>query len=351
MANYCEIKESQKCQTLSKMSGISPDSVAEMCTEYQDLYGIFPELDNIPDANSEPYLRESLELKTTKSGTTYQSTQNILDKTSSSSIEEANATINDTHRDLDVRITDINGVSIFEIKPRPSEYRIGSTPYSITATNDSQVQCGIIDSLDKMRKYYGINIIPITSDDDFPGLNVSGAKAFINNGNIYVNIDNAGIDSPIHEMLHLFLGTLSRQNSNMFYELVNSVEQLSDYDYRSQFYPNRTRSDVNEEIFVEELSKYLTGQKSLLSELNDNVLNKMLYCIQRDLDTFLDGNYSVKSLDNLYDCSLKELAEMTESNIFNIETGGHLNKSTIHRMLANLKEKYLKSNELTENCE
>jgi hypothetical protein len=63
-----------------------------------------------------------------------------------------------------------------------------------------------------------------------------------------------------------------------------------------------------------------------------------MYYIQRDLDTLFDGNYSVRSLDEVFNCSLKELAELTESNIFNIENGGSLNPSTIHRMLANIKE-------------
>jgi hypothetical protein len=42
---------------------------------------------------------------------------------------------------------------------------------------------------------------------------------------------------------------------------------------------------------------------------------------------------------------------MTESNIFNIENGGILNSATVHRMLSNVKENYLKTGELTENCE
>jgi hypothetical protein len=37
------------------------------------------------------------------------------------------------------------------------------------------------------------------------------------------------------------------------------VENISDYDYRSSYYPNRTRSDINEEIFVEEFAKFLTN--------------------------------------------------------------------------------------------
>jgi hypothetical protein len=86
-------------------------------------------------------------------------------------------------------------------------------------------------------------------------------------------------DSPIHEMLHIFLGSMSRFNSNLFYKLVSSVEQLPDYEYRSKFFPNRTRSDINEEIFVEELAKYLTGNSSLFDNLNNNILNQILYYI------------------------------------------------------------------------
>jgi len=63
------------------------------------------------------------------------------------------------------------------------------------------------------------------------------------------------------------------------------------------------------------------------------------------------GNFSVKSLDDTFNCSLKELAELTESNIFNIKNGGSLNPDTIHRMLANTKEQYMKEGELIENCE
>lgn len=351
MADYCSIQNSQKHRTLSEMSGVSEDLVAQTCNEYLDLYGRYPELDEIPNADSSTYLEEEYNIKTSKSGTKYSNTQMILDINGSTSIEEANASINESHRDLEVKITDINGVSIFEISPRPSEYIIGNSPYIINASESTQVQCGIINSLNKMRKYYGINIIPITSDDVIPGINVSQSKAFIYNGDIYLNIDNASIDSPIHEMLHILLGSISRYNPTLFHQLIDSVEQLPDYENKANKFINRTRGDINEEIFVEEFSKYLTNQSSLFNNIEDNVINQIMYYIQRDLDTIFNGNFSVKSIDGVFNCSLKELAELTESNIFNIENGGSLNPSTIHRMLANTKEHFLKTNELTENCE
>jgi hypothetical protein len=47
-------------------------------------------------------------------------------------------------------------------------------------------------------------------------VDVNSAKAFIKNGTIYINIDNATIDSPIHEMLHLFIGSISFSNPQLF---------------------------------------------------------------------------------------------------------------------------------------
>lgn len=351
MADYCSIQNSQKHQTLLEMSGVSKESVTQTCNEYLDLYGRYPELDEIPNADSSKYLEEEYNIKTSKSGTKYSNTQMILDINGSNTIEEANASINEFHKDLEIKITDINGISIFEISSRPSEYNIRSVPYLINTKELSQVQCGIIDSLNKMRKYYGINIIPVTSEDIIPGINISQSKAFIYNGNIYLNIDNASIDSPIHEMLHILLGSMSRYNPTLFYQLVNSVEQLPDYENRVNKFINRTRSDINEEIFVEEFSKHLTNQSSMFDSIDDNIINQIMYYIQRDLDTIFNGNFSVKSIDGVFNCSLKELAELTESNIFNVENGGSLNPSTIHRMLSNVKEHFLKTNELTENCE
>jgi hypothetical protein len=67
-----------------------------------------------------------------------------------------------------------------------------------------------------MRNFYGINISYITNDDLIEDVDVGSAKAFIKNGTIYINVDNATIDSPIHEMLHLFIGSISLSNPQLF---------------------------------------------------------------------------------------------------------------------------------------
>ena len=67
-----------------------------------------------------------------------------------------------------------------------------------------------------MRQCYGINIQYIDNSDLIEDVDVNTAKAFIKNGTIYINVDNATIDSPVHEMLHLFIGSISFSNPQLF---------------------------------------------------------------------------------------------------------------------------------------
>ena len=61
--NYCEIKNSQKGQTLKEMSGLSEFSSYSFIRGFEEENGRIPELDEIPGANSEPYLDKQLKVK------------------------------------------------------------------------------------------------------------------------------------------------------------------------------------------------------------------------------------------------------------------------------------------------
>jgi hypothetical protein len=46
------------------------------------------------------------------------------------------------------------------------------------------------------------------------------AKAFIYNGTIYINVDNGGIESPIHELMHVICSVMKYDSkySDKYYE-------------------------------------------------------------------------------------------------------------------------------------
>jgi hypothetical protein len=49
------------------------------------------------------------------------------------------------------------------------------------------------------------------------------ASAFIYNGDVYINTDIASIDSKVHELMHILLGSMRFKNPELYFELVQTV--------------------------------------------------------------------------------------------------------------------------------
>ena len=131
-------------------------------------------------------------------------------------------------------------------------------------------------------------------------------KIIIYNGNIYINTDIASIDSPLHEIMHLLLGSIKFSNPDLYYNLVSLSEQFTGYDKLIKTFKNRTKSDINEELFVTEFSRFMMGEDSILSELDENTMYEISYNVHRLLDSILMGNYSSNKISsNIYSLSLK----------------------------------------------
>jgi hypothetical protein len=120
----------------------------------------------------------------------------------------------------------------------------------------------------KLANLYGINFRNVTiadlqNDKKFESvIDAKHTNAFILDGEIYINMDVADIDAPMHEISHLLLGSIKYQNPQLYSQLVGISEQLPNYSELVKNYSNRTRSDINEEIFVTELAKFAANKRS-----------------------------------------------------------------------------------------
>jgi hypothetical protein len=242
---------SAEFQALKEKSGLSTEELKGYCYYYIDKCGRFPYLDEIAEANSSKYLTEKLELN--ENGGT--SAKKILDYTQSESIEEATHKINDTHRDVEVDITPVLDRAIVRISKRPSFYQVQRGEQVVP---DEVVNSRVLlnTALTKLARLYGINFKSVTTDElrDMFGNkmpDVYSTKAFVYNNEVYINTDLATADTPVHEMLHLLLGSIRYSDPDLYYNLVNLVDKLPQRDTLARMYKNRTRQDINEEIFVE----------------------------------------------------------------------------------------------------
>lgn len=347
----CINKNSLEYQTLKNKSGIQDSILNIVCRNYLDKYGRFPYLDEIPNVNSESHLTNRFHIH--NNGTKIET---ILQETGVDTIEEATQNINNEYRDLEVEITPVVDEAIIDITHRPTTNNFDVNPIEV----DSNVNSYMVfnNALEKLANLYGIKFNTVTDAElttpkwQEIAPDIASANAFVYNGEIYINIDRNSVDAPLHELMHILIGSMRFTNPSMYQELVLSVENFPNYQLLVQQYPNRSRNDVNEEIFVTEVSKLLLGLESNLSNLDPKILYEINYNAKRVLDSILMGQDSVKTITDLYTMSFKELTQAVNSEIMTNKFKGFINMegSELHRKLNNMKSDLLKNKQLEEYC-
>ncbi len=337
-------------QTLKEKSGLSESDLSTFCTGFQARYNRFPNLDEIPSSNSELYLQKNININDGIAPI-----NNIINYTGVSSVQEATQKLNNEHRDLEIRITPIGNNAFVDIEHRPN-------PYNSEIKEQIQIDDNVLNfsffnsAISKLQTLYGINHIPITTEEINQQFGTQipeayTAKAFVLDGQVYINTDIATVDSPVHENLHILLGGLRYGNPEMYINLVNTVEQLPNYNRLTKEFTNRTRQDVNEELFVRELAKALTGQQSILNSLEPITKYELSYNLSRTLDSILMGDISVRRLGNrTYLDTIKNIAQLVNSSTLNNKATTLLDNSQLHRTIANTKSQLLKEGKLKEFC-
>lgn len=342
-----------------KMSGMSEFSFNAFASKFVESNGRYPELDELPNANSRPYLNKALNI--TSEDTVNNS--KLLEYTKTDDLGKANIELNKLYRDLEIKIIPIIDQSKVDVKERPTKWRgIYEGGIDIDSTKSPQRDAGVISNIaERLATLYGINMKTISNselamDDKWKDI-VADARTvngFIYQGDIYLNVDNMQIDTPLHEMLHLILGSTRFTDPALYTNLVNSMEQAPMYQDRAMDYMNRTRMDINEEILVSEMSKYMTGQNSLISKLDKKTLNKLYYNMNRLLDSAVFGKQSVSTLDSakLFNSSLLKLSRDLGSELTNNSYTGtiDLNAAETHRIMANVKSSLMEQGKLKEYC-
>ena len=111
--------------------------------------------------------------------------------------------------------------------------------------NDVSIQTFMDQSLTEaityFNKQFGINIHAVTRSEleQFSkenNLKLEGkldvVKAFVYNGEVYINTSNANVENLFHELSHIFLGILKAKDFNMYQEIVDEYTKKSNFTYQ-----------------------------------------------------------------------------------------------------------------------
>lgn len=145
-----------------------------------------------------------------------------------------------------------------------------------------------------------INFIHNSQLDEFSDIkDINKLRAFVLNGEYYVNIDKANIAEPLHEVLHMVLASMKYSNFNEYMKLVESIQNHPSFNQIADSY-NEVNSDVLEEVFV-----------TLFSEsVRKNILLQGVFTEEVFMDSVKKGIVEMFDLNNdLSDQSTYELLD------------------------------------------
>ena len=94
----CVVKNSEYRMKL-KQSGISEPLFESFVMDFMDKYGRFPNLDEIPRANSTQHLQDTLHITEGAANI-----EDILASTNTTNITDANIVLNDQYTDQDIKL-------------------------------------------------------------------------------------------------------------------------------------------------------------------------------------------------------------------------------------------------------
>lgn len=209
----------------------------------------------------------------------------------------------------------------------------------------------VMNMVNLIKDKFGVEIEVIHNNElsQFNNPEVYQAAAFVTNNKIYVNIDVASVEEPLHELLHLVLATMKGTNKENYYKLISSVQYHPLFRTVVKNY-NDVNAELLEETFVKLLSK--TFRNNILREgvFNEVSFNK---AIKDSIAILIDtkADFMWEDSFDLLGKNLNELLYEFGSNLIDNEEN-LINQESIDTMFSVSSQinALLNSGVLTEKC-
>ena len=176
----------------------------------------------------------------------------------------------------------------------------------------------LTSAIDYFNKQFGINAHSMTRSelkqfniDNNLGLEnkLDVVKAFVFNGEIYINTSNANAEDLFHELSHILLGVVKAKDINIYNELVENYKNRSNYKYQfnshRKSYKHYSEQDVIEETVADMIAEDMFKNKQLgnsdfngseILSLFENIFKKSQQFTQNMSDNGLGFSKYMKQL-------------------------------------------------------
>ena len=186
----------------------------------------------------------------------------------------------------------------------------------------------------------------------------STVKAFIHNGEIYINSSTANIQDSFHEYAHLILGVLKSnpKTRNVYVELLkkalNTEYAAQAIERKRKLYPNRSYYDLAEEVFADMYGAYMNKNlpydiSTLFDDSKELKENENVIFNLKDADKPLK-EYSGKTMRDFWERFNRDVALTLKDNPSFIKGNGEIQ---MQRRKANWLAQQIKDGKIEEKCE
>lgn len=204
----------------------------------------------------------------------------------------------------------------------------------------------LIPYINLVKDKLGVNIHLVTNQDTN-----ENERAFIQDGEFYINIDKADITDIFHELGHGIFATLKRQNPSIYYNMMNIAIQSPKFQEIAQFYQDKHGSDLQEEVLLKllqmEMKGYAFSNTKLITD-NTPILN-IIHNIITDFRNSIGKPTNQNDLKTLPDSIwtlVNTMLDVIDNQKRIIDKGLILDSQKV----ATIKDNFVKSELLTEDC-
>ena len=353
----CELRRNdRKYIERKEICGVDEKRFDAYSSTFMDNYGRLPHVEEIPGASSHDAI--SRDLKLDKDG--YTSEESIANATGKKTLREQQQELNNKYTDVEIVLNQTpNGNIRVDENPRPKIYGKPDDGYIEPNLSKNELSMSLGAMCDRISKLYGVNVHLVTTAaiEEMGVYDAIRAKGFVQNGEIFINSDIATVDTPIHELMHMVMGTLKAHDIGLYNKLCDITTKMYNIEKQAVEYPNRTRRDIQEELFVLETARYISGMKSGFEKLEKGDLSEFAYLFNRSIDTMVNGRISANNCDISSvissGASISDISAMLRSRIFDASNPLIIDEraAALHRINSNKKEELIKRGILKEICE
>lgn len=195
-----------------------------------------------------------------------------------------------------------------------------------------------------------VNFIHNSELENFSDIEeINDLRAFVKNGEYYINIDKASIAEPLHELLHMVLASMKYSDPENYMKLVSSIESHPLFGEVSKNYLE-VKSDLLEETFIRLFSD--TVRRKIL---NSGVFNTETFMnsIKASITEMFDLKDSLEgeSAYNLLDIDVRDiLANFSSTILEDFDSVYNKDNALVMMSISTKLREFIKDGKLKEQC-